>query len=105
VSQTLKLRPGQTLTITNTDVMSHELLRTAGATSFQMRLLAPGLLGTGTLKAPYAAGLRPHIGSVLPVTFPRAGVYGFTTKEGADSMTNVETVGADHVLKPTAIVA
>ncbi len=104
VSQIIKLKPGQALTITNNDVMPHQLSKTAGTASFALKLLKPGVLSTGTLKAPYATGMMPHVGSVLRVTFPKAGVYFFTTKAGEDYMRNVKTVGEDNVLKLKVIV-
>ena len=104
VSQTVKLKPGQALTITNNDVMPHQLSKTAGASSFAMKLLKAGVPSTGTLKAPYATGMMPHLGSVLRLTFPKAGVYSFTTKAGEDYMPNVKTVGDDNVLKLKVIV-
>lgn len=103
VRQTVKLSPGKSLTIMNTDLMPHQLVKTAGGTSFVMKLVTSGNPSTGTLKPPYAAGMMPHMSSILRVTFPKAGVYTFTTKAGEDYQP-VKTVGEDNVLKIKVIV-
>ena len=51
-----------TLTIRNTDVMPHRLVKTGGS-PVSMKLVNPGVASTGTLKAPYAAGMMPHMSS------------------------------------------
>jgi hypothetical protein len=104
VNQVIKLHPGQSLTIRNTDVMPHQLVKTSGS-AVTMRLIVSGVASTGTLKAPYAAGLMPHMASVLRVSFPKAGTYLLKTKAGEDYMAGVKTVGEDNVLKVRVIVA
>ena len=59
---------------------------------------------TGTLKAPYVAGMMPHTASLLRVSFPKAGTYALKTKAGEDYMAGVKTVGEDNVLKLKVIV-
>ena len=103
VNQTIRLHPGQTLTIRNNDVMPHQLIKTSGS-AIVMRLLAPGTMSTGTLKAPYAGGMMPHMASVLRVSFPKAGTYVLKTKAGEDYMAGVKTVGEDNVLKVKVVV-
>lgn len=103
VSQTIRLHPGQALTIRNSDVMPHRLIKTSGA-AVTMRLLTSGMMSTGTLKAPYAAGMMPHMASVLRVSFPKAGTYALKTVAGEDYMAGVKTVGEDNLLKVKVVV-
>ncbi len=103
VSQTIKLHRGQVLTIKNTDVMPHQLIKTSGAPVI-MKLVVPGMSSSGTLKAPYAAGMMPHMASVLRVSFPKAGTYTLKTAAGEDYMEGVKTVGEDNVLKVKVVV-
>jgi hypothetical protein len=42
--------------------------------------------------------------ATLRVTFPKAGVYTFTTKVGEDYMSGVKTIGEDNVLRLTVVV-
>ena len=53
--------------------------------------------------APYAAGLMPHMGAVLRITFPQPGVYRLRTKSGEDYIP-LKTVGEDNVLRVTVVV-
>ena len=53
--------------------------------------------------APYAAGLMPHMGAVLRITFPQPGVYRLRTKSGEDYMP-LKTVAQDNVLRVTIVV-
>jgi hypothetical protein len=98
----LTLARGGKLTITDNDVMPHQLVRLSGP-RVAYSLVSPGsMMGgsmMGTLKAPYASGMMPHIGAALRVTFARAGVYTFKTIAGEDYMKGVKTTGADNVLK------
>jgi hypothetical protein len=104
VSQIVRLQKGGTLTITNTDVMSHQLIKLTGG-PVVMRLINAGVASTGKLKPPYGLGLMPHMNATLKVSFAKVGVYTFTTKEGDDYMPGVKTVGNDNVLKLKVIVA
>jgi hypothetical protein len=97
----LTLARGGKLTITDNDVMSHQLVRVSGP-RVAYSLVSPGMMGgkmMGTLKAPYAPGMMPHMGAALRVTFARAGVYTFKTAAGEDYMKGVKTTGPDNVLK------
>jgi hypothetical protein len=97
----VKLARGGSLTVTNNDVMPHQLMRLSGS-RVVYSLVNPGSMGgsmMGTLKAPYASGMMPHMGAALRVTFARAGVYTFRTAAGEDYMKGVKTTGADNVLK------
>jgi len=103
VKQTVTLHPGQSLTIRDGDVMPHQLVKLGGP-AVSMKLLSSGVPSTGTLKAPYAVGMMPHMSSVLRVTFPRAGRYTLSTKAGEDYTEGIKTVGEDNVLKLTVTV-
>jgi len=46
----------------------------------------------------------PHMNATLKLSFPKAGIYMLTTKEGNDYFAGIKTVGADHILKAKVIV-
>jgi hypothetical protein len=105
VSQTVRLKAGGSLTITDTDVMPHQLTKLTGG-PVVLRLVSAGNPSVGTLKAPYAIGVMPHMSAVLKVVFAKGGVYTFTSKAGDDYKgLVVKTVGEDNVLKLKVIVA
>ena len=86
-SQSLALRRGGTLTVTDNDVMSHTLVLTSGPS---LRIAHPKL---------------GHPGASLKITFTKPGVYHFTTKAGEDYMAGIKTIGEDNVLKLTVHVS
>src|SRR6266566_1210307 len=74
-AQSIALKTGATITITNNDVMPHLLVQTSG---------------------PKVALTRPamnHMSAITRVSFPHKGVYVFMTKAGEDYMAGVKTVG------------
>ena len=87
-SQSITLKRGAVLVVTNNDVMPHKLVLTGGPS---LRFAHP-LLG--------------HMGTSTTVTLTRPGVYHFTTKPGEDypGMTGMKTIGEDNVLKLTVVV-
>jgi plastocyanin len=85
--QSIALRHGGTLTVTDNDVMSHTLVRTSGPS---LRIAHP-MLG--------------HMGASTKITFTKPGVYRFTTKAGEDYMAGVKTTGEDNVLRLTVVVS
>jgi hypothetical protein len=85
--QSIALRHGGTLTVTDDDVMSHTLVLTSGPS---LRIAHPKLA---------------HPGALLKITFTRPGVYRFTTKAGEDYMAGVKTIGEDNVLRLTVLVS
>jgi hypothetical protein len=86
-SQSITLRRGAWLSVTDNDIMSHRLVLTSG----------PALrIANATLK---------HMGATLRVTLTKPGVYHFTTKPGEDYMAGVKTIGADNVLRLTVVVS
>ena len=86
-SQSITLRRGGWLTVTDNDVMSHKLVETSGPI---LRIAHPTL---------------SHAGATLKVTFLKPGVYHFTTKAGEDYMAGVKTIGEDNVLRLTVVVS
>lgn len=80
---------GGTITVANGDVMPHKLIKKSG----------PAVRYSGR-------SLMSHMGASVTVTFPRAGVYRFTTKAGEDYPgIHVKTTGADHILRLTVKVS
>ncbi len=85
-SQSITLRHGGWLSVTDNDVMSHRLVETSGPT---VRI---------------ASATLNHMGATLKVTFTKPGVYHFTTKAGEDYTSGVKTIGEDNVLRLTVVV-
>jgi plastocyanin len=86
-SQSITLRHGGWLTVTNNDVMPHTLVLTSGPS---LRIAHPKL---------------GHMGASLKFTLIKPGVYHFTTKAGEDYMAGMKTIGEDNVLRLTVIVS
>jgi plastocyanin len=87
VKQSITLRHGGTLLVTDDDVMPHTLVLTSGPT---LRIAHPKLT---------------HPGASTKITFTKPGVYRFTTKAGEDYMAGVKTIGEDNVLRLTVVVS
>jgi len=102
VTKTVKLSRGGTLSITDNDMMPHQLIKLSGPVISE-RLVKPGSPSMGKMKAPYAAGLMPHMGAMVMVTFTKAGTYKLRTKSLEDYMP-IKTVGEDNVLRVTVVV-
>jgi plastocyanin len=87
-SQTVTLRRGTLLAVTNNDVMPHTLVLVSGP---KLRI-APASLA--------------HMGAVTKLTLTRPGVYHFMTKAGEDypAMAGMKTTGEDNVLRLTVTV-
>ena len=103
VTKTVKLSRGGTLSITDNDLMPHQLIKLSGP-AINERLLKPGSPSMGKMKAPYAAGLMPHMGATMRVTFTKPGTYKLRTKSLEDYMP-IKTVGEDNVLRVTVVVS
>jgi hypothetical protein len=103
VTKTVKLSRGGTLSITDNDMMPHQLIKLSGP-AINERLVKPGAPSMGKLKAPYAAGLMPHMGAAVRVTFTKPGTYKLRTKSLEDYMP-IKTVGEDNVLRVTVVVS
>ena len=101
-SQSITLRRGASLSVTNNDVMPHKLVETSGAAVTFTRLKAG--MGMG-MKGTFAPAMLPRMGSSSKVTFTKPGVYKFTTKAGEDYMSGVKTIGEDNILRLTVTVS
>jgi plastocyanin len=88
-TQTLKVRHGSVLVVTNNDIMPHTLVLTSGP---KVRIARPRL---------------GHMGASLALTLARPGTYHFTTKPGEDypGMDGMKTIGEDNVLRVTVVVS
>ena len=86
-SQSITLRRGGSLTVTNSDVMPHRLVLTSG----------PALRITNAMLS--------HMHASVKVILNKSGVYHFTTKPGEDYMSGVKTTGEDNILKLTVVVS
>ena len=84
--QTAQLTVGDSITVTNKDVMSHKLVELAGPAA--------------TITTPAMA--RPNATSTI--TFAQPGTYLLGTKPGEDYTKGVVTTGADNVLRIRVIV-
>jgi hypothetical protein len=102
VTTTVKLSRGGTLSITDNDMMPHQLVKLSGP-AIRERLVKAGSPSMGKMKAPYAPGLMPHMGAMVNVTFTKRGTYKLRTKSLEDYMP-IKTVGEDNVLRVTVVV-
>jgi plastocyanin len=84
--QVARLQHGNGITITNDDVMPHELMQTSGPAA-QMANMMMGRMGAHST-----------------LVFPTPGVYKFATKAGEDYTSGITTTGEDNVLTLTVIV-
>lgn len=105
-TQSIVLRRGAWLTITDNDVMSHSLVKVVGPAVRFVNLktgTASGGMGTAGKAAP---GAMMHMGASTKVFFAKPGVYRFVTKPGEDypGMSDMKTVGEDNVLRLTVTV-
>jgi hypothetical protein len=101
-SQTIVLKKGGWITVTNNDVMSHKLVKTSGPAIRIVNLKTSMGMGMHGTSAP---GAMNHMGAMTKVSFTHAGVYRFTTKAGEDYMPGMKTIGEDNVLRLTVKVS
>jgi hypothetical protein len=95
-TQSIVLRQGGWITITNDDVMPHTLVKTSGPAVQIQNLKTPMGMGHHGKVGP---GTMAHMGAKVKVIFSKAGVYRFATKPGEDYMEGMKTVGEDYVLR------
>jgi plastocyanin len=95
-SQSVTLRRGGTIAITNNDVMSHKLVETSGPAVTITRLKLGTSMGP---KHTYPPAMLSGMGASSQVSFTKIGTYIFTTRPGEDYMPGIKTTGADNVLK------
>lgn len=101
-SQTVKIRRGGSLNITNNDVMPHKLIETSGPAVTITRLSAGTAMG---LKGTFPPAMMAHMASAVKLTFSKPGMYKFTTKPGEDYMPGIKTTGADNILTLKVVVS
>jgi hypothetical protein len=99
-SQTVAIRHGGSVLVTNNDVMPHRLVQTSGASVTYTRV-TDGMMG---LKGTFPPAMLARMGAASKITFAKVGVYRFTTRPGEDYMPGVRTVGDDNVLRLTVRV-
>jgi len=102
-SQTIVLRQGGSVTVTDNDVMPHKLVETSGPAVRYTRLSA-GMSGAMALKGTFPPAMLARMGATTKITLTKTGVYHFTTKPGEDYMQGIQTVGPDNVLSLTVRV-
>jgi len=101
VNQTVSIRSGDSITVTNDDLMPHKLIETSGRTVVYTRITMGAPMGA---KKAFPPAMLARIGATSKITFTKVGVYRFTTKAGDDFMSPVATVGPDNVLRLTVRV-
>jgi plastocyanin len=99
-SQTIVLTRGGSVSVTNNDVMPHQLVKTSGPAVTISRLSS----GMGMGKRSSSPAMLARMGAAAKLTFTKAGLYHFTTKPSEDYMKGIKTVGADNVLRLTVRV-
>jgi hypothetical protein len=99
-SQTIAIRRGGSIDVTNHDMMPHKLIETSGHAVVYTRLARGGAIG---MDGTFAPAMLARMGSVTRITFSKAGTYHLTTRAGDDYMP-VKTVGEDNVLRLTVRV-
>jgi hypothetical protein len=98
--QAVAIRLGGSITVTNDDVMPHELIETSGAPVVYARVAGGGFSRLKT----FPPAMLARLGATSTITFAKVGVYRFTTKPGDGFMPNIKTVGPDNVLRLTVRV-
>jgi plastocyanin len=95
-TQSLVVRRDGTITVTNNDVMPHQLVKTSGPAVLMTAVKTP--MGMD-LKGTFAPSMLAHMGATVRVTFTHPGVYRFKTKAGEDYMAGMKTIGEDNLLQ------
>jgi plastocyanin len=101
-SHVVTLHRGGTITVTNNDVMPHQLVKTSGPAITITREKAGMSMGP---KHTYPAAMLARMGASAKLTFTKAGTYKLTTKPGEDYMNGIKTIGADNVLRLKVVVS
>jgi hypothetical protein len=84
---TVRMAAGGTLSVMDDDVMPHRLVQLSGPRA---------TVGHAAMK---------RMGAMARVTFATPGRYRFTTRAGEDYTAGITTIGPDHVLRLTVVVA
>jgi hypothetical protein len=104
-SQTVTLHRGGWISVTNNDVMPHQLVKTSGPAVTITRLGAGTAAKGMGLKGNFPPAMLARMGAAARLTFSKVGVYRLTTKAGEDYMPGIKTTGSDNVLKLTVVVS
>ncbi len=99
--QSVMLKRGASLIVSDFDVMPHQLVKLAGTSVTMRNGSTMPMMGGYVSQTP---GLMSHMGASTTVTFSEAGVYRFRTRAGEDYMQGIHTSGADNVLTLTVTV-
>lgn len=83
VDLAVRLARGGSITITNNDPMVHKLIRESGP-AVRMRTIPHDHMKMVGLHRITGPGVMSHMGAAVKVTFPRAGMYKFTTEDLGD---------------------
>jgi plastocyanin len=102
VNQTVSIRAGGSITVTNDDLMPHKLVETSGRPVVYTRITMGAPMGAKKIFPP---AMLARIGATSKITFSKVGVYRFTTNAGDDLMSPVATIGPDNVLHLTVRVS
>ena len=103
-TQSVTIRAGGSISVTNNDVMPHKLVELSGPAVVYTRLKA-GMSGKGMgLEGAFRPAMLARMGAASKITFAKPGLYRFTTKPGEDYMAGMKTVGEDNVLRLTVNV-
>ena len=84
---TARLAAGDSITVTNNDVMPHQLVEMSGPST--------------TITTP----AMNNMGASAKITFAKPGTYMFQTKAGEDYTQGIQTVGADNTLRMKVYVS
>jgi hypothetical protein len=96
-TQSIVIRRDGSITVTNNDVMPHQLVKTSGP-AVRLATVSTPMAGMG-LKGTFAPSMLAHMGATVKVTFTHPGVYRFKTKAGEDYMAGMKTIGEDNLLQ------
>lgn len=102
VDQTVSIRQGGSVTVTNDDLMPQKLIETNGGAVGYTRITIGAPMGA---KKTFPPAMLARIGATSKITFAKVGIYRFTTQAGDAYMAPVKTVGPDNVLHLTVRVA
>jgi hypothetical protein len=94
-NQTITIRHGGFIFITNQDVMPHKIVKLSGPAVIYSRVSLGTSLG---LKGHFLPQMLARMGSEAKIGFTHPGSYLFTTHAGEDYFPGVKTTGNDNIL-------
>ena len=99
VNQIVKLASGDSLLVTNNDLMVQDLMQTSGP-AVTMKLVRRSHMGKMHMTMPMEGKPSPHalshMGAQVKLTFSKPGRYHFNLIDRGDYFDNIKTVGPDH---------